>query len=41
MNEFKRCLRVFTHSPFKVRLMLLNMLCGYINNKPQQDKPSH
>ncbi|MXG37906.1 manganase accumulation protein MntS, partial [Escherichia coli] len=24
MNEFKRCLRVFTHSPFKVRLMLIN-----------------
>ncbi|MQK21629.1 manganase accumulation protein MntS, partial [Escherichia coli] len=22
MNEFQRCLRVFTHSPFKVRLML-------------------
>ncbi|HAH9714519.1 TPA: manganase accumulation protein MntS, partial [Escherichia coli] len=23
MNEFKRCMRVFSHSPFKVRLMLL------------------
>jgi len=23
MNEFKRCIRVFSHSPFKVRLMLL------------------
>ncbi|MBA1848352.1 manganase accumulation protein MntS, partial [Escherichia coli] len=22
MNEFKRCMRVFSHSPFKVRLML-------------------
>ncbi|MDK6767511.1 manganase accumulation protein MntS, partial [Klebsiella aerogenes] len=22
MNEFKRCLNVFSHSPFKVRLML-------------------
>ncbi|MEH0888678.1 manganase accumulation protein MntS, partial [Enterobacter sp. UNJFSC 003] len=21
MNEFKRCMRVFSHSPFKVRLM--------------------
>ena len=26
--------------PFKVRLMLLSMLCDMINNKPQQDKPS-
>ncbi|PXU38883.1 manganase accumulation protein MntS, partial [Salmonella enterica] len=25
MNEFKRCIRVFSHSPFKVRLMLLSM----------------
>ncbi|WP_224154690.1 manganase accumulation protein MntS, partial [Escherichia coli] len=25
MNEFKRCMRVFSHSPFKVRLMLLSM----------------
>ncbi len=32
MNEFKRCISVFSHSPFKVRLMLLNMLC---------DKPTH
>ncbi|EPZ1901405.1 manganase accumulation protein MntS [Escherichia coli] len=37
MNEFKRCMRVF---PFKVRLMLLSMLCDMVNNKPQQDKPS-
>ena len=36
MNEFKRCLNVFSHSPFKVRLMLL---CEMINGKPQQDKP--
>ncbi|WLI78436.1 manganase accumulation protein MntS [Kosakonia sp. H02] len=43
MNEFKRCMRVFSHSPFKVRLMLLNMLCDMVNGKPQQsnDKPSH
>jgi hypothetical protein len=41
MNEFKRCLHVFSHSPFKVRLMLVNMLCDLINNKPQQDKKSH
>ena len=42
MNEFKRCMTVFTHSPFKVRLMLLNMLCDMFNNKPHQDdKPSH
>ena len=40
MNEFKRCMRVFSHSPFKVRLMLLSMLCDMFNNKPQQDKPS-
>ncbi|UJY47242.1 manganase accumulation protein MntS [Escherichia coli] len=32
--------RVFSHSPFKVRLMLLSMLCDMVNNKPQQDKPS-
>jgi hypothetical protein len=25
--------------PFKVRLMLLGMLCEMINGKPQQDKP--
>lgn len=31
MNEFKRCIRVFSHSPFKVRLMLLSMLCDMIN----------
>ena len=31
MNEFKRCMTVFTHSPFKVRLMLLNMLCDMFN----------
>ena len=37
MNEFKRCMTVFTHSPFKVRLMLLNMLCDMFNNKPHQD----
>lgn len=36
MNEFKRCMRVFSHSPFKVRLMLLSMLCDMVNNKPQQ-----
>ncbi|WP_010428936.1 manganase accumulation protein MntS [Enterobacter mori] len=42
MNEFNRCMNVFTHSPFKVRLMLLNMLCDMFNNKPQQDdKSSH
>ncbi|APG17337.1 MULTISPECIES: manganase accumulation protein MntS [Kosakonia] len=43
MNEFKRCMLVFSHSPFKVRLMLLNMLCDIINGKPQQtpDKPSN
>ncbi len=40
MNEFKRCMNVFTHSPFKVRLMLLNMLCDMFNNKPQQDDKS-
>ncbi|EJE3223694.1 manganase accumulation protein MntS [Salmonella enterica] len=40
MNEFKRCIRVFSHSPFKVRLMLLSMLCYMINGKPEQDNPS-
>lgn len=41
MNELKRCLNVFTHSPFKVRLMLIHMLCDIFNGKPQQDKPTH
>jgi hypothetical protein len=40
MNEFKRCIRVFSHSPFKVRLMLISMLCDMINSKPEKDKPS-
>ncbi|EJJ8418247.1 manganase accumulation protein MntS [Salmonella enterica] len=40
MNESKRCIRVFSHSPFKVRLMLLSMLCDMINGKPEQDNPS-
>ncbi|MEW5559923.1 manganase accumulation protein MntS [Enterobacter asburiae] len=40
MNELKRCLHVFSHSPFKVRLMLISMICDIINGKPQQDKPS-
>ncbi|HCL5268272.1 TPA: manganase accumulation protein MntS [Salmonella enterica] len=40
MNEFKRCIRVFSHSPFKVRLILLSMLCDMINGKPEQDTPS-
>lgn len=40
MNEFKRCIRVFSHSPFKVRLMLLSMLCDMLNSKPEQDNPS-
>jgi len=42
MNQFQRCIRVFSHSPFQVRLMLLNMLCEMINGKPTpDDKPSH
>ncbi len=41
MNEFKRCLNVFTHSPFNVRLMLVGMLCDLINGKPPQDKPNN
>ena len=41
MNEFKRCMSVFSHSPFKVRLLLLHMLCDMFSTKPQQDdKPS-
>ncbi|MDJ1654671.1 manganase accumulation protein MntS [Raoultella sp. Ech2A] len=39
MNELKRCLQVFTHSPFKVRLMLIGMLCDLLNGKKEQDKP--
>ncbi|HKM98062.1 MAG TPA: manganase accumulation protein MntS [Buttiauxella sp.] len=40
MSEFKRCMSVFTHSPFQVRLMLLNMLCDWVSGKPQQgEKP--
>ncbi|EKK7681184.1 manganase accumulation protein MntS [Cronobacter sakazakii] len=35
MNELMRCLNVFTHSPFQVRLRLLNMLCDTFNPKPQ------
>ncbi len=35
MNEFKRCMSVFTHSPFQVRLMLLNMLCDWVCGKPK------
>lgn len=42
MSEFKRCMSVFTHSPFKVRLLLLNMLCDIFSGKPQKDgKTSH
>ncbi|MFH0475423.1 manganase accumulation protein MntS [Kluyvera ascorbata] len=40
MNEFKRCISVFSHSPFKVRLMLIGMICDLFNNKPQHDTPS-
>ncbi|HFZ8995146.1 TPA: manganase accumulation protein MntS [Citrobacter freundii] len=40
MNEFKRCLRVFSHSPFKVRLMLLSMLCERFNGKQQNNPPA-
>ncbi|WP_254505426.1 manganase accumulation protein MntS, partial [Salmonella enterica] len=32
--------RVFRHSPFKVRLMLLSKLCDMINGKPEQDNHS-
>ncbi|MTD40597.1 manganase accumulation protein MntS [Erwinia sp. CPCC 100877] len=35
MNEFKRCMRVFTRSPFRVRLMLLDMLCDAVSGKPR------
>ena len=35
MNEFKRCMRVFSHTPFQVRLLLLNLLCDYLGGKPQ------
>lgn len=36
MSEFKRCMTVFTYSPFKVRLLLLNMLCEKISGKSQR-----
>ena len=35
MNEFKRCMTVFSHSPFQVRLLLLNLLSDYLHGKPQ------
>jgi len=37
MNEFTRCMRVFSHSPFQVRLRLVTMLCEMLSSKPQQD----
>ncbi|WP_417642166.1 manganase accumulation protein MntS [Enterobacter kobei] len=37
MNEFRRCMAVFSHSPFKVRLLLVNMLCDMFHSKPQPD----
>lgn len=40
MNEFKRCISVFSHSPFKVRLMLIGMLCDLFTHKPEQDPPT-
>ncbi len=40
MNEFKRCINVLAIHPFKVRLMLIGMLCEMINGKPQQGKPN-
>lgn len=38
MNELKRCINVFTHSPFQVRLMLLNMLYDWVSSKPKQNE---
>lgn len=40
MNNLKKCLRMFSHSPFKTRLMLINMLYNIINSKhrKQQDE---
>lgn len=29
MNEFKRCISVFSHSPFQVRLLLIDLVCDY------------
>lgn len=37
MNEFKRCISVFTHSPFQVRLLLIDLLCDYF--KRSEPKP--
>lgn len=39
MSEFKRCISVFTHSPFQLRLMLLSIFCDWISGKPQQGEP--
>lgn len=41
MTEIKRCLRVFTQSPLRVRLQLLNMLCGLMNPKAANNNATH
>ncbi|MBK4716695.1 MULTISPECIES: manganase accumulation protein MntS [Tenebrionibacter/Tenebrionicola group] len=33
MNEVIKCVRVFTRSPLRVRLQLLNIVCGLISEK--------
>lgn len=40
MNEFKRCISVFEHSPLQVRLQLLGMICNLLYRKPRQDDKS-
>ncbi len=38
MSELMRCLMVFTHSPFKVRLLLLQMICERLASAPRESK---
>ncbi|MCZ7834513.1 manganase accumulation protein MntS [Atlantibacter hermannii] len=39
MNEFKRCISVFSHSPFQVRLLLIDLLCDYFK-RPEPKAPA-
>ncbi len=38
MNEFKRCLNVFTHTPFQVRMKLIAMIVDMVSSKSQNDQ---
>lgn len=39
MNEFKRCISVFSHSPFQVRLLLIDLVCDYFK-RAEPKKPA-